>query len=206
MQTYAIDTVLDVGANTGGFGLELRQTIGYRQRLVSFEPVSTAFEKLQRNASGDPQWKVLPCALGDTNESRQIHVSGNSTSSSMLDMLPLHVEKAPESRYTKDETIQVKTLDSLFESVCADAKNIYLKIDTQGFEGRVLKGAERSLPHIATVQIEMSLAPMYAGEMSFGDLYGWMHERRYGLVSVEPGFVDLETGQVLQVDGVFHRG
>jgi hypothetical protein len=40
---------------------------------------------------------------------------------------------------------------------------VWLKIDTQG-EGRMLRGADRSLPTIDTIQIEMPLTPLYDGE------------------------------------------
>jgi FkbM family methyltransferase len=205
LSTYRVDTVLDVGANTGGFGLELREHIGYKGRLISFEPMAAAFAELKKHAAGDARWEVLNCALGDSVGRQEINVAGNSSSSSLLDMLPLHVEKAPHSRYVSKETIEVKTLDSIFEELCSNASNVYLKIDTQGFEGRVLKGAGKSLARIDSVQLEMSLVPLYDGEMAFGDLYAYMLDLGYRLVSVEPGFVDQKTGQVMQIDGIFHR-
>ncbi len=47
---------------------------------------------------------------------------------------------------------------------------IYLKIDTQGYESEVLKGAERALAQIDTVELEMSLVPLYKGQLLFCDL------------------------------------
>lgn len=80
-----------------------------------------------------------------------------------------------------------------------------MKIDTQGFESRVIKGAAQSLSHIDTVQMEMSLVPMYDGELLFNDMCKLMSEKGYSLIAIEPGFADQESGQLLQVDGIFHR-
>jgi FkbM family methyltransferase len=201
---HGIDTVLDVGANAGQFGRELR-SLGYRGRIISFEPLTEAFQQLQAVASGDAGWRVLNLALGDAAGSQKIHQAGNSESSSLLEMLPLHLDAAPCSRYTGEETVRVETLDALFDEVCRGAHNIYMKIDTQGYESQVLKGAARSLAQIDTIQIEMSLAPLYAGQALFGDLYARLTGSGYALVGVENNFGDARTGHLLQMDGIFHR-
>ena len=205
LQAYSIDCVLDVGANSGQYGHELRRHLGFGGRIVSFEPLSAAFAQLQRRAAADPGWDVHNLALGDAEGSQQIHIAGNLESSSLLPMLPLHAEAAPHSAYQGMETIRVQTLDALFERVRGTARSMYLKIDTQGYEGRVLRGAAESLAHIDTVQVEMSLAPLYDGQPSFGALYAQMEALGYTLVAVENNFGDPRTGQLLQIDGIFHR-
>lgn len=205
IEHHRIDTVLDVGANTGQFGLELRRQLGYRGRIVSFEPLRGAYAKLQRSARGDSDWQVLNLALGDAPGLKKIHVAANSESSSILDMLALHLEAAPKSRYAGEETIQVETLDSIFERSCIDAQNIYLKIDTQGYEAEVLRGAAQSLKRIDTIQVEMSLAPLYAGQALFDDLYADLRGKGYVLMGIENNFGDARTGRLLQIDGIFHR-
>lgn len=83
--------------------------------------------------------------------------------------------------------------------------NVYLKIDTQGFESRVIKGAERSLLQISTIQLEMSLIPLYQDELLFSDLHSILSKKGYSMVSIEQGIVDKNSGQLLQVDAVYHR-
>ena len=205
LDSYSIDTVLDIGANTGQFALRMRNYLGYRNRILSFEPLSSAFEVLETNAKGDPNWEVFNSALGDAEGPQEINIAGNSQSSSLLDMLPSHLESAPQSEYIGTETIQVKRLDSVFKDLCRTSSSIYMKIDTQGFEGRVLRGAENSLSHIDTVQMEMSLVPLYDGEMLFVEMCTLMSEKGYDLVGIEPGFEDEGSGQLLQFDGIFHR-
>jgi FkbM family methyltransferase len=205
LESYDIDVVLDIGANTGQFARQIRGDLNYLHRIISFEPLSSAYRQLEAHAAADPLWSTHNFALGDAVGKCRINISGNSYSSSLLNMLSAHARAAPESMYSGDEEIEVRTLDSVFDGLCPEKKNIYLKMDTQGFESRVIRGAEKSLAHINTVQMEMSLVPLYEGELLFNDLYQLMIEKGYVLVSIEPGFSDPATGQLLQVDGTFHR-
>jgi len=164
-----------------------------------------AFELLKANAKNDPAWEVFHCALGDNAETPEINIAENSYSSSLLAILPSHLKSAPDSRYIGKEIIEVKTLDALFGDLCKTAKNIYLKIDTQGFESKVLMGAEKSLTHINTVQMEMLLVPMYSGEILFNEMCSLMGMKGCTLITIENGFSDQISGQLLQVDGIFQR-
>lgn len=204
-ETFSINVVLDVGANTGQFAQELRGDINYTKKILSFEPLSSAFEVLSINSKNDAGWKVYNFALGDIEEKKEINIAGNSYSSSILDMLPTHELSAPESRYIGTEVIEIKTLDSMFDNLCKQSDHIYLKIDTQGFEDKVLKGAEKSLDYIDTVQMEMSLVPLYKDVLLFPNMCMLMGDMGFDLVAIESGFSDPVSGRLLQVDGIFHR-
>jgi FkbM family methyltransferase len=204
LESYNINLVLDVGANIGQYGQELRE-IGYKGKIISFEPLSMAYKVLSDTTKSDDLWVAHNFALGDKEDSAMINVAGNSYSSSLLDILPSHLKSAPESKFIGKEEIQTKTLDSIFPSIHTKTDNVYLKIDTQGFEKNVLKGAGNSLHNIDTIQLEMSLTPLYKDELSFIDMYQLLYQKGYRLVAVEPGFTDEDTGQLLQIDGIFHR-
>ncbi len=204
LDTYNIDLVLDVGANTGQYGLQLRE-IGYKDRITSFEPLSSAYKLLRENANRDELWDVHNHALGDEDGITSINIAGNLYSSSLLDMLPNHIKSSPNSKYVGTEDIRIQRLDSIFTSVVKHAKNVYMKIDTQGYEEHVLNGAKSSLQYIDTLQLEMSLIPLYTSELLFNEMYQNLFEKGYKLIAVEPGFTDNQTGQLLQFDGIFHR-
>lgn len=204
LESYEIDMVLDVGANSGQFAQQLR-SIGYTGRILSFEPMSAAFKLLQKNAKDDPTWEVFNYAIGDAEEKREIHISRNSYSSSILNMLPSHLKSAPNSKYFSKELIDIKTFDSLFSDLCKTDNNVYVKIDTQGYENKVIQGAETLLACIDTVQLEMSLIPLYEGEFLFIEMCSLMSKKGYTLIALENGFSDPASGQLLQVDGIFHR-
>ncbi len=204
IDAYRIDLILDVGANHGGYGKELRLS-GYKGRIVSFEPLAAVYRTLEESARGDSFWQTMHCALGAQAGNQTIHVAANTTSSSLLDMLPAHKDAAPDACYVGDETIQVDTLDGLYEKIFAGAKSIWLKIDTQGFEKQVLDGAASCLHLIDTVQIEVSFTPLYDGSATYLELIQFMEAQGYEVTGMEPGFCNPDTGRLLQADFTFHR-
>jgi FkbM family methyltransferase len=202
---HAYDMVLDVGANVGQFAQQLRRDIGFSKSISSFEPLSSAFASLRENAKSDPEWKVFNFALGDEEAKQEINIAGNSFSSSLLDMLPAHERSAPESKYVGREVIEIRTLDTLFNDLCKPDSRVYLKMDTQGFENRVLKGAKNSLAHIDTIEMEMSLVPLYREGLLFAEMCSLMSKNGFVLVGIESELCDPVSGQMLQVDGIFRH-
>ncbi len=198
-----INLVLDVGANTGQFAAELRDS-GYREKIVSFEPLQRAHEQLCRQAAADPNWEVADrTAVGDVTGSIQMHVSQNSVSSSILEMLPSHLQAEPRSSYIGTESVPMGRLDDL--STHDPADRVLLKIDVQGYEKQVLDGAPRRLKTCRAVISEMSLVPLYEGQVLASELWDILAVHGFEPWSIEPGFRDPGTGRMLQVDGIFVR-
>ena len=204
ISTYKINVVLDVGANIGQYGRQLRE-LGYRGQLISFEPLTVAYAELEKVAQADHAWQTMNVALGNTEGSFVLNISGNSQSSSLCEILKEHEVAAPNSKVVGKEVVAVKTLDSLFDKLCSDNDRILLKIDTQGFEKHVLEGADRALGYIQTLQIEMSLVSLYRNEILLPQMVEWLALKGFQLVALEPGFANANTGQLLQVDGMFRR-
>jgi FkbM family methyltransferase len=197
-----IDTLFDIGANTGQYAIDMRK-FGYSKKIISFEPLKSAFEDLKSASLKDNNWIVNNYALGNENIKSVINVAGNSLSSSMLNMLPMHLNSAPESKYITQEEIEIKKLDSIFNSFCNKEDRVMIKIDTQGYEKNVIYGANESLNSIKVVQIEMSIVPLYEKEMLFIEMINYLNSKGFQLFSLENGFSDPTTGQLLQVDGIF---
>src|SRR5690242_20492587 len=59
---HRIDTVIDVGANTGQYASALRKA-GYTGRIISFEPLSEAYAELEKKSRPDPKWRVFQTAI-----------------------------------------------------------------------------------------------------------------------------------------------
>lgn len=199
-----VNTVLDVGANAGQYSLELRKA-GFNGTILSFEPLAGAFHELSGNASHDKNWEIFNFALGDTNGITSIHVSRHSPSSSILDMTSLHKEAAPDSVYVKEEKIEIKTLDSIFDTLGISGGNVFLKVDTQGYEKKVLEGAINSLSKISGIQLELSTAELYEGEEVYYSICSFVEEKNFHLVRIIPGFTNKSTREMLQFDAIFFR-
>lgn len=199
-----INVVLDVGANRGQFALQLRNS-GYNAKIVSFEPLSSAFNRLQQASQSDRNWDVLQCALGNKVGSAEINVSGNSYSSSILTMKEAHAEAAPDSIYIDKEVITINTLDSVYGKYVTKDDKVFLKIDTQGYTKNVLEGANLVIDDILGVLVEMSLVELYSGEPLIGEVTSMLYEKGFNLLCIEPEFVDKKSGRLLQVNGLFGR-
>lgn len=200
-----IDTVLDIGANDGGYGKELREG-GYAGDILSFEPLEMPHRALSKLADADPRWHVAdPMALGSSDGEIEINIAGNSTSSSILEMESLHKAAAPKSGYIGKQKVQIRKLDSISNPLISSKRNIYLKIDTQGYESEVLAGAEETMRFVTGVQLELSLTPLYQDQILYRELIDQMLSMGFVLWRVVPGFTDARTGQMLQMDGIFFR-
>lgn len=204
LEQHGITLVLDVGANIGQFAMELR-SFGYRGRIVSCEPGSAAFAMLQRQAAGDPAWSCRRIALGAREGSAALHLSANSQSSSLLTISVLHVEAAPGSRTVGQEEVPVTTIDAVLAAERKTDDRVFVKIDTQGFEHEVLAGASSSLPFLRGMELEMSLRPLYEGQLLFDDLLPRMRDAGFVLVDIEPMFHHPGSGELLQVNATFYR-
>jgi len=199
-----IRMVLDVGANQGQYAAALYSK-GYAGKLVSFEPLSQAHRDLSRIAARHPGWAVhRRCALGARPGTVQLNVSENLVSSSILPMQPAHTDAARSSRYVSVENTDEVTLDSLPEYWSTSPA--FLKIDTQGYELEVLKGAEAALRKVAGVQLELSLAPLYQGQPDYLELLSLLRSAGFSMWDLNPGFRAPASGRLLQFDAVFFRG
>ncbi len=204
MRHHQVSTVLDVGANTGQFALQLR-ALGYEGRIVSFEPLKDAFDELSANAASDARWQCHNVGLADANRVDVINVSENSYSSSLLPVSTLSLAIEPSIHYVRTEEIALRRLDDLFDEVSTPTDTVYLKVDTQGYEVPVINGALASLRRIKLVQLETSFFPVYVGERLAGDVISFMDTLGFRVVSIEPGWEDAATGELLQVDVIFVR-
>jgi len=204
---FGIDVILDVGANAGQFALSLRESMGYRGEIVSFEPLPDAFARLRSLAVQDPAWEAHNVALGEADGELTLNVSKNRVSSSFLAIRQTSTSVEPNSAYETACVVTVRSLDSLLpqlEVVKADSR-VMLKLDTQGFESRVIAGARESLLRMSLVQMEMSLVRLYDDEVLFVDMCNLMRTLGFDLIALDPGFADMTTGRLLQVDGLFAR-
>jgi FkbM family methyltransferase len=199
-----IDLLIDIGANRGQYALS-RRASGYKGEILSFEPLSTAHATLLALSKDDPNWTIADrVAVGDRSGEIAINLAQNSVSSSVLPMLDAHLAAAPHSRYIGKEIVPLRRLDDLLESTIGGRK-IFLKLDVQGFECYVLRGAEHILRTVSALQLEMSLLPLYQGEILMPEMYQFLREKHFELWDLQPGFRDPTTGRLLQVDAVFTR-
>jgi FkbM family methyltransferase len=204
LEGLQVDLVIDVGANTGQYGSELRG-IGYRGEVLSFEPLLEPFTILSHRAQTDARWSAIQSAIGPSPGRADLHVAANGgASSSFLPMLEEVVLNAPGATYIGTESVVIRRLDEASREAIRWANATFLKADVQGYELEVLDSATEIMPSIVGLQLEMSLVPLYEGAPSFIAMLEHARDLGFGLVGLEPGFAATD-GRLLQVDGLFVR-
>ena len=201
---FGITKILDVGANTGQYALELRK-INFEGDIISFEPIISVFKELKNNLSNDIKFTPKNFALGDKNETKIINIAKNFASSSFFERTKYMEENAKQTEYVSEEKVQIKILDDFYDTICKPSDVVFLKLDTQGYEKNILNGSLESLKKIKGIQIELALKPTYVGAPDFKEIFTIIENLGFKLYSLEDGFEDPVTGQLLEMDGIFFR-
>ncbi len=182
--------VFDVGANHGQYAEHALRILGPDIDLHCFEPSAVASDVLTTNLGRNDNVRIHPFALGDSPGSHDLHAAhlGGTGSS-------LHENILPDSPwvYDKTERIEVRKLDDVCKEL-GISKIDLLKIDTEGHELHVLRGARRMIEAgaIQRIQFEFGEGSVSSGT-HFLDFYRLLspHYRLFrllkdGLRSVEP--------------------
>jgi FkbM family methyltransferase len=155
---------------------------------------------------GDSNWRVIQSAAGAVDEEVEMLVAANGgASSSVLPMLALHEMNAPDALIVRRERVHVRRLDDFLGDEVEAAARPFIKIDVQGFESRVLDGAERLLPRVVGLQVELQLFPLYLGVPTFGQVLDRLAAADFVLAGLEPVF-PAQDGRLLAADGLFIKG
>lgn len=199
LHELGVEQMVDVGANIGQYGAQLR-LYGYRGGIHSFEPLSSAYVELAARSAADPRWHTRRLGLGRSGGTATLHVAGNSQSSSILSMLPRHVASAPESAFVGDEMVELTTLARVLGEL---GPRCFVKIDAQGSERGILEGAGSSLADVLGLELELSLVPLYEGETLFAEMVNWLASHGFEPRALGQGMTDPRSGSLLQVDALF---
>jgi FkbM family methyltransferase len=204
LEDAGIDLFIDVGANVGQTGIKLREN-GYLKKIISFEPVASCHAKLKNVAATYKDWDVAErMALSDYDGETEIHVSEASDLSSIDAPTKALHDAFPRSEEKATEVVQVRRLDSVFSSGFGSSR-AFLKIDAQGHDYRVLKGAEGILPLLRGVQVETSLISLYENEPTYLDVLGFLHHSGFSPFIISARTFSRRIRRQLQIDAVFIR-
>ncbi len=203
LQLYDVEGVVDVGANVGRWAAAVRR-LGFDGPLVSLEPVESAYVELCRRSAADPSWTAMRVAAGERCGEATIHVARSTSTSSLLAVNDYYRNRYEGSHPVGDETVELVTLDSIRDRL-PDGRRLLLKVDTQGYDMKVLDGATELLTRVAALQTELSLQANYHGVTnSWTDVI----DRMRGLGFSIAGLFHIERDEVLrqtEIDGVFVR-
>jgi FkbM family methyltransferase len=195
-------SIYDIGAATGHFSAAIAKLENVRQ-VESFEPIPVAFQALQQRLASYPHVHCHNVALGSANGSADLHLSGSSDSSSLLPVAREHESVFPGTQNIGRISVRVACLDDYVDQHKLTLPDV-IKIDVQGYEVEVLKGASRALAHARHCILETSFVSLYEGSPLFEEVYAFMLDNGFLLRGVGRPLED-RSGRQLQVDAVFSR-
>ncbi|WP_168564669.1 FkbM family methyltransferase [Crateriforma spongiae] len=201
IEVLDVDGIIDVGGNRGQFSLAC-QLAKKDIPIVAFEPIPSEAETFRKVHGANEDIVLIESALGETAGEATLHLSNRADSSSLLPIGKRQTELFPKTVEVGTITVSVKRLDDCAELWKGRTSQL-LKIDVQGFELSVLKGASDSLKNCKYVYVECSEVALYDGQAlrsevsEFLKTHNFSEQGRYN-----PQF---SNGELVQADYLYVR-
>lgn len=198
---HSIQAVFDVGANDGAYALMLRNEVGYKGAIHSFEPIPEKVRELEIKAKNDKLWEIHNFALGAYSGKETFHVMSSDVFSSFRKPFEGQPNKYNESnRIASAVEVEVRTAAEVIGGL--GVSRVHLKMDTQGFDLEVFAGAVPVLSDIITLQSELSFQRIYEGAPMWDVALERFTQAGYKVSFMLPISLDGDFG-CIEADGVF---
>jgi len=196
------DLLLDAGANKGQFTLmatHVRPTAG----VHAYEPHPGEANTFRSIHGNNPQVTLHEMALGEEEGTAKLIISKRTDSSSLLPAAKTLSDLFNGTEPSGETcTVRVAPLDAC-PLHWQSARRALLKIDVQGYELSVLKGAHQALKHCAYVYVESSDIVLYEGQALFDEVRAFLEGE--GFVLKSRSHEDIIDGKLIQADYLFER-
>jgi len=193
--TYAHRTVIDVGAGRGQFALFARARFPDAD-VHALEPGRTSFATLEAVHRDDSHVHPIQVAAAATAGSGTLHVTADADSSSLFALDQQHRVFAGTDE-VRTEEVRTAPLDDVLPEHWP--RPALLKIDVQGAEIEVLRGADRTLAAVDEILVEVSFRPLYRQQARADEVIGYLLDRGFIVAAEYPAGRDAR-GRVVQAD------
>lgn len=202
----SVDSIVDVGANHGDFS-QAAAALHPQAKVLLVEPLphlKAPLERIGRFKGG--HWRVVDCALGSKPGMASLYVDPqNDAIGSLLGFSEDYRGANPLAAAQRIVKCRVTTLDDL----CADEgiKAIdLLKVDVEGFEFEVLRGATRTLRSTRALIVELSLIRRASGNDGLLEMLALLRNYGFEIVNVIPSlFAGIEGWKPLEFNILARR-
>lgn len=201
-----VNCVIDVGGHYGEYGKFLRR-LGYKGHIASFEPTTEAFDKLALQTEKDRNWRAFKYGLGAAEGQIDINIARHSVFNSFLTPTQFSSEQfGKEAEVVARETVRIETFDRMLQQCVEEILDpvIYLKLDTQGYDLEVLRGAQQNIDRVVALQSEVSVKSIYVGMPGFREAIDRYLEHGFEITGLFPVTRDTNLC-VIEFDCVMRR-
>jgi len=189
LERLDVNCVVDVGARVGDYAALCRR-LGYEGRIVSVEPATDNHRVLSERARGDDRWIVVRAALGSSDEQRTLNIAAFTALNSFLERNEYNESLfGADGRVVEREVVEVRRIDSVVPAYVADLpeSRVLLKVDTQGWDLEVIRGAGHFLPQVSALHVELAVRPIYEGALTYLEALHELEAAGFELSGLFPG-------------------
>lgn len=186
---FGVDCVFDVGANSGQYATMIRHRVGFKGPIISYEPIPELVNAIRVLSAQDANWQVESLAMDQEAGPAVFHVMASNTFSS----LHLPAADQPETfqrsnRVVRDINVERCTIANEFVKWQNKLgfKRPFLKIDTQGNDHAVIKGAGDMLQAFVGLQAELPIQKLYTGSEHMARIIDDCTQRGFELSALVP--------------------
>ena len=197
--SLAVDGIIDVGANRGQFSLVCQLTHAGIP-VVAFEPIPHEAATFRKVHGRNPRVMLIESALGETPGTATLHLSKSADSSSLLPIGKKQTELFEDTAEVGMIEVPVQRLDDLGAHWAGRSRQL-LKLDVQGFELNVLRGAVETLKACEYVYAECSEVALYDGQALRPEVEDFLG--RHGFVMQRRHNEQWVSGELIQADYLF---
>lgn len=198
-----IKTILDIGANSGQF-TGAAQALFPQATIYAFEPLAECYRSLATRFADSPAVHSFCTAVGDEDGEISFRSNSFSQSSSALELTELHRQAFPWAAESSEVVVPIRRLDSILPELKLDPR-VLMKIDVQGYEDRVLRGAELFMKHVDYAVVETSFEQLYENEATFATVYDLMSAYGFRFAGSLDQVVNPANDRPLYADALFVR-
>ena len=198
------DYLIDIGANRGNFTDHFFRTTK-RNKALLVEPIPALAKALHDKYRANKEVLIVEKALSDNKRKSLFYVANNDgQSSSLSDIGERHLIASPDTVVVNSFELESQTLDNITSSI--KYEKIFLKIDVQGHELAVLKGAIETLKKVIAIHIEVSNQHLYDNDTLGFNVWSFLNDHGFVLYGIDPWFRDSQhNGELIQADFFFIR-
>jgi FkbM family methyltransferase len=191
--------VVDVGGANGKTASIFHNSLP-GQKVYVFEPIKSNFATISGLVTDFPRLIPVNKALGNESGSTRINIASRISSSSILELKSDKNSSVFSEILDKvnDEEIIISRLDS---EIPSDLEISILKIDVQGYELEVLKGAELCLKRTSIVILELSNHGGYVGSPKYFEIDQKLRDSGFILFDLLPSTMD--NGRLVEWDTIY---
>lgn len=195
----AKSVIADVGGGTATTATIFSEQLPEHDIFV-FEPIKSSFQEIEKAKARTAHWQLVNKAVGSQIGTTEINIAERITASSLLEM-DTNTEGGYYGEILKTqsrETIEITTLDAILPT----NKSVdILKMDVQGFELEVLKGAEKTLTRTKVIVLEVNNHDGYRGAPTYFEIDNYLRQRNFELFDLLPNY--REAGKLLDWDAIY---